>query len=80
VLIAAPPGSGASTAALLGVLAQVLQTPRAVPRNRAWPLALLLCPTRELALQLAAAASKMVGGSQLAVRCVTGQTPIAPQV
>jgi ERCC4-related helicase len=51
-----------------------------VPHNRAWPLALLLCPTRELALQQAAQASKLVAGSQLAVKCVTGQAPIAQQV
>lgn len=54
---------------------------RSVPRNnKAWPLGLLLCPTRELALQLAAQAAQLVAGSQLTVKCVTGGTPLAQQV
>jgi superfamily II DNA/RNA helicase len=53
---------------------------RSLPRNKAWPLALLLCPTRELALQLSAQASQLVAGSQLTVKCVTGGTTITQQV
>lgn len=53
---------------------------RSVPPNKAWPLALVLCPTRELAQQLAAHAMQLVAGTHLGVKCVTGGTPIAEQV
>lgn len=80
VLCCAPPGTGSSTAALLGVITQLLSIPRSVPRGKAWPLALVLCPTRELALQLSGQASQLVAGSQLKVACVTGGAPLAQQV
>lgn len=80
VLAAGPSGAGASTAALLGVLCRLLSTPRSLHRNRALPLGLLLCPSRELAAQLAAQGAAMVAGSQLTVKCATGGAPIAQQV
>jgi len=44
------------------------------------PLGLLLCPTRELALQLSAQAAQLVAGSHLTVKCVTGGVPLTQQV
>jgi superfamily II DNA/RNA helicase len=80
LLAAGPPGAGTSTAALLGVLCELLSTPRNVPRNKAMPLALLLCPGRELAAQLAAQGAAMVAGTQLKVKCATGGSPVTQQV
>lgn len=80
VLAAGPPGAGTSTAALLAVLCKVLSTPRTVPRNRAMPLAVVLCPSRELAMQLAAEGSKLVAGTQITVKCVTGGAEMTQQV
>ncbi|WIA18687.1 hypothetical protein OEZ85_003390 [Tetradesmus obliquus] len=80
LLAAGPPGAGTSSAALLGVLSHILTIPRSVPPNKAMPLALLLCPGRELAVQLAAQGAAMVAGSQLVVRCATGGSPVTQQV
>jgi superfamily II DNA/RNA helicase len=80
LLAAGPPGAGTSAAALLGALSQLLSTPRSVPRNKAMPLALLLCPGRELAVQLAAQGAAMVAGTQLMVKCATGGSPVTQQV
>lgn len=80
MLAAGPPGAGTSSAALLGVASRVLATPRTMPRNKAMPLALLLCPSRELAIQLAAQGAALLQGTQLLVRCTTGGTPVAQQV
>jgi hypothetical protein len=80
VLAAGPSGAGTSAAALLGVLCQLISTPRNVPRNKAMPLALLLCPSRELAVQLAAQGAAIVAGTQLMVKCATGGSPVTQQV
>jgi superfamily II DNA/RNA helicase len=80
LLAAGPPGVGTSTAALLGVLSKLLSTPRSIPPNKAMPLALLLCPGRELAVQLAAQGAAMVAGTQLMVKCATGGSPVTQQV
>jgi superfamily II DNA/RNA helicase len=53
---------------------------RSMPRNKAWPLGIILCPTRELAHQLAGQASHLVAGSQLTVKCVTGGASLTEQV
>ncbi|KAF8064654.1 DED1 [Scenedesmus sp. PABB004] len=79
VLAAGPPGAGTSTGALLAAVAQLLRTPRSVPRGRAMPLCLVLCPSRELAGQLGAAAAALAARTQLSVRTATGGAPIAQQ-
>lgn len=53
---------------------------RSMPRKKAWPLGVILCPTRELAHQLAGQASHFVAGSQLTVKCATGGASLTQQV
>jgi superfamily II DNA/RNA helicase len=79
-LIAAAPGSGASSGVLLGLLIQLLSTQRLLARNKALPLAVVLCPAREHAQQTAALAASMAAGTQLTVRCATGGSDMAEQV
>lgn len=80
VLAAGPPGAGTSTGALLAVTCRVLSTPRSLRKNKAMPLALIVCPSRELAVQLAAEGARLVAGTQLTVKCVTGGAQLAQQV
>lgn len=80
ILASGPPGAGTSTGALLAVLCKVLSTPRTVPPNKAMPLAMVLCPSRELAMQLAAEGAKLVAKTQMTVKCITGGAELAQQV
>lgn len=52
LLLAAPPGSGATAAYLIPMLGWLLRQQRLRSRNRAYPPALVLTPSRELAQQV----------------------------
>lgn len=54
VLLAAPPGSGATAAYLVPLLASLHRMQRRRTRNRAHPPAVVVAPSRELAQQVRA--------------------------
>ncbi|KIZ02700.1 ATP-dependent RNA helicase [Monoraphidium neglectum] len=52
LLLASPPGSGATAAYLIPLVQALLRVQRRRTRNRAFPTALVLAPSRELAQQV----------------------------
>ncbi|GBF97064.1 hypothetical protein Rsub_09537 [Raphidocelis subcapitata] len=79
VLLAAPPGSGATAAYLVPLLQSLSRASRPRTRNRAYPPALVLAPSRELAQQVAGEAARLTEGGKLKVLCATGGADAAAQ-
>ena len=79
LLLAAPPGSGATASYLIPMLRALTRAQRPRTRNRAAPPALVLAPSRELAAQVAAEAARLCAGGKLKVVCVTGGADAAQQ-
>lgn len=83
-------GSGKTTAFILPIAEAMLRGTSAARTagssakpgraNATRPRALVLCPTRELAVQVAAEAEAIVSGSVLRVLCVHGKVALSPQV
>eukprot|EP01117_Protostelium_nocturnum_P005506 TRINITY_DN198_c0_g2_i6.p1 TRINITY_DN198_c0_g2~~TRINITY_DN198_c0_g2_i6.p1 ORF type:complete len:657 (+),score=205.77 TRINITY_DN198_c0_g2_i6:74-2044(+) len=74
-------GSGKTAAFLLPILSQLLKTPREVPnRQVCYPQALVLAPTRELAIQINDEARKFMVGTGLRCAVVYGGSPMGLQL
>lgn len=82
VLMVAPTGTGKTLSYLLPVADALLRDRPPTARGFAPGQrlrALVLCPTRELAMQVAAEAEWLLRGSVLRVGCVYGKSPVGPQ-
>lgn len=80
VLAYAQTGTGKSLAFLLPLLVRLWSLVRTGTKNCAHPFGLVLVPTRELAVQLAEAASGLVRGGHLKVVALHGGQPVVDQV
>lgn len=80
LLAAAQTGTGKSAAFLIPVVAQLLRSTRVSTANRAYPRAVVLAPTHELAQQLLEVAAALCTGTHLKVLAVFGGTPVVDQV
>ncbi len=83
VLGIARTGSGKTAAFVLPVAESILRLGVTGRNKRAahtrTPRAVVLCPTRELALQVAEEATQLLSGSQVVVFCVHGKVSLGPQ-
>ncbi len=73
-------GTGKTAAFLVSVISQLLQIPPPEERYMGEPRALILAPTRELALQIAQDARALVAHSPLNVMSLVGGMDYAPQL
>ncbi|KAG1661029.1 hypothetical protein FOA52_005344 [Chlamydomonas sp. UWO 241] len=81
LLATAHTGSGKTAAYLVPVLGTVMkQTRFKPPRNRCFPAALVLLPTRELALQTLEEARRLTRGSHIKCVCLAGGELLVDQV
>lgn len=81
MLCCAVNGSGKTLALLLPLTLHLMrQTRDVLSNNTAYPVALVVVPTRELALQVAEAAQRLAQGTHLKVSVLHGGAAIADQV
>lgn len=79
LLLAARSGSGKTAAYLVPLMARVYHMKRLATRNRAYPAALVLVPTRELAAQVYEAAASLASRSHISVVRIVGGVPLVQQ-
>lgn len=80
LLLTGPPGCGMTHAVLIPLLQSIMRTHSRVRTSTAHPSALIVCPTRELAMQTAQEAQKLAANSHLKVYAVTGGASKVQQV